>query len=133
MAWENTPAGINLGVVTDFATSTLFGFYFKQPTLKEVIHEAEQSVAKSDVAGAFKLIFRRVDQAMKASEFEEINTALAEISVSGATLEVLIALLTATLPARSKLAARRRFFEDVQQAAKDRGRWTKTLFSGLEN
>jgi hypothetical protein len=99
--------------------------------LEEVISEAEQKVATPDIAGAYKLIFRRIDQAMRAGEFDEIDAALANASIGDSALEVLIALLTATLPARSKLASRPKLLETAQQMAKDCGRWTDTLFLGL--
>ena len=131
MTWENTPAGINLGIAANIGPRNLFVSHVKEPTLEEVIREAEQKVATSDIAGAYKLIFRRIDQAMRAGDFNGIDAAIANALIGDFALEVLIALLTATLPARSKLASRDKLLEAAQQVAKDRRRWTATLFSGL--
>jgi len=100
--------------------------------LSETVKEAQTKAQSGEFAAAYKLIFRCVDRAMKAGALDDIDSVLSNISAEDMTLEILIALLTATLPVRTRLPARKAFFLATEKVAKDRNRWSKSLLSGLE-
>lgn len=47
------------------------------------------------------------------------------------TTDVMLAILTATLPAKSKLPSRRLFREHAEQVIRERGEWEDGLLDGL--
>ena len=82
---------------------------------------------------ALDVLYDRVDDLLKAKQFTAIDNLLRETTVASYSVDILLALLTATFPARSKLPARSKFFADVEASIKGRGEWENSLLAGLES
>jgi hypothetical protein len=82
---------------------------------------------------ALDLIYDRIDTLLIAHEFDEVDAILESADLKILSIDVLLGLLTSTLPARTKLASRKAFFMAIEQEAKRRGEWEQGLLTGLEN
>ena len=82
---------------------------------------------------ALDVWYDRVDDLLKARQFEVVDGLLRQANVSSLSVDVLLGLLTATLPARSRLSARAKFFADAEASIKTRGEWESGLLAGLES
>jgi len=58
---------------------------------------------------------------------------LRQVDVRIFSTDLLLGILTATLPAKSKLPSRTPFFGKVEAIIKRRGEWEKGLLTGLES
>jgi hypothetical protein len=81
---------------------------------------------------ALDLLYDAIDQMMRESRFEELDAIIVGLPVAECSLDVLLAVLTATLPARTRLASRPRLFSDVQSTLEQRGEFEERLLTGLE-
>jgi hypothetical protein len=82
---------------------------------------------------ALDVLYDRVDDLLKTKQFTVVDNLLSQASVGSFSVDVLLGLLTATLPARSKLQARAKFFAEVEASIKTRGEWENGLLAGLES
>lgn len=92
-----------------------------------------QAIAIEATAGvdeALDYIYREFDTLMWAGDFAAIDQALA-ISAEDVSVDIILALLTATLPIKSQLAEREAFFQRAHQALKSRNLYENGLFDGL--
>src|SRR6266436_6087207 len=55
---------------------------------------------------ALDLIYDSMDEMMRKGEFDSLNSLLANINVADLSVDLLLGLLTATLPAKSRLPSR---------------------------
>ena len=85
------------------------------------------------IDAALDVLYDRVDDLLKAKQFPAVDDFLRHANVGTLSVDVLLGLLTATLPARSKLPARAKFFGDVEASIKTRGQWENGLLAGLES
>ena len=81
---------------------------------------------------ALDLIYDAVDKLMRDRQFDQLDAILAPIAVVGLSVDILLGLLTATLPAKSRLPSRGAFFNAVEQSLKRRGVYEQGLLTGLE-
>jgi hypothetical protein len=88
--------------------------------------------AKGNTDSALDLLYDKVDELLKTGEFEKLNQILADSSPEELSIDMILGLLTSSLPARSKLPARADFFEKSEAAIKSRGEYEDGLLSGLE-
>ena len=77
------------------------------------------------------LIYDVVDAMLRDGRFDLVDGMLMEVNLQG-DADTLLAYLTVTLPAKSKLDQRAHFFACVEQELKLRGEWRETLLAGLE-
>lgn len=73
-----------------------------------------------------------VDYCFRNELFEFIDNWLDNLDIEKLTDDHLIGILTATLPAKSKLPTRVNFLEDVIDELKRRETWEEKLLEGLE-
>jgi len=89
-----------------------------------------------DTAGntdiALDLIYDAVDRLMRDHHYDRLDSMLAGTSVRDISVDVLLGLLTATLPARRHLPSRRKLFREGEQVLKERGEYEEGLLVGLE-
>jgi hypothetical protein len=85
------------------------------------------------IDAALDVLYDRVDDLLKAHQFGAVDDLLREANVGSLSVDVLLGLLTATLPARSKLSARAKFFAEAQNVIRSRGEWENGLLAGLES
>jgi hypothetical protein len=101
--------------------------------LDKFLQPVTQLEKRGNVDAALDVLYDRVDDLLKAKQFPAVDDLLRQANVGSISVDVLLGLLTATLPARSKLAARSRFFADVEASLKARGEWENGLLAGLES
>ncbi|MCI0377559.1 MAG: hypothetical protein L0215_08135 [Gemmataceae bacterium] len=91
---------------------------------------------KLDQAGhsdaSLDLIYDSVDELLRASQFEECDEILKGIEIEACSIDVHLAILTATAPARSQLRSRDHYFQQVKSLAERRGLQEPGLLDGLE-
>ena len=85
------------------------------------------------VDAALDVLYDRVDDLLKAKQFALVDDLLRQANVTSLSTDMLLGFLTVTLPAKSKLAARDKFFADAEASIKTRGEWENSLLAGLES
>lgn len=85
----------------------------------------------SNLDAALDIIFDEVDEMLLAGEYDRLNRLLAEMSTGAIPVELLLGVLTATLPARHRLPNRASFLARVAQTLRDRGELEDGLLGGL--
>ena len=105
----------------------------KRASLEELLGPALQLERHGRIDSALDALYDRVDDLLKTGEFEALNDMLQDARVGSLSTDVLLGVLTATLPARSKLPARAKFFHDAGAAIRGRGEWENGLLAGLES
>jgi hypothetical protein len=101
--------------------------------LKKFLQPVTQLEKQGHVDAALDVLYDRVDDLLKAKQFTTVDSLLREASVASLSVEILLGLLTATLPARSRLPARSKFFGEAEASIKARGQWENGLLAGLES
>ena len=95
-----------------------------------------RSANRLDVSGhtdsALDLLYDAVDELLQRGEFEKLDSMITNVAVADLSENILIGLLTATLPARSRLPIRPKFFAEVEETLRKRGEYEDGLLSGLE-
>lgn len=86
------------------------------------------------IDGILDRIYDWFDDHLRNQRYGAVNRALISACRRAESYhaDVLIAYLTVTLPARSKLPSRRYFFRGVEAELKRRGEWEPGLLDGLE-
>jgi len=78
------------------------------------------------------IIFAWADSMMVRGRFEDLNNVIAAYRPGEMSTDILLAVLTATNPAKSKLPARAKFYEDVERLVNERGENEPMLLDGLK-
>lgn len=76
-------------------------------------------------------IYDKIDDLLRKGHFEKCDQILKGINVSSASTDELLAYLTATLPAASKMPYRKIFYENIEKEIKFRGEYQPEILSGL--
>lgn len=84
-----------------------------------------------DTAAALDLVYDCVDDLMHSQQFALMACYLLEVEVTSCSVDVLLALLTATLPAKQKIGARTEFARRVESELIGRGEDAAELLAGL--
>jgi hypothetical protein len=95
------------------------------------IERARRLDEMGNTDAALDLLYDAVDDLMRSGKFSELNAIIANLSVNDCSLDVLLGVLTATLPARRRLPARAKFYEQAAQIIKSRGEYEDGLLTGL--
>lgn len=80
---------------------------------------------------ALDLIYDQVDELMQRGEFDRLNSLLKTVNTDELSTDLLLGILTSTLPARNKLTERRSFFAAAKQSIDSRGENEDGLLTGL--
>lgn len=80
---------------------------------------------------ALDLVYDSIDSLLHGGHFTICSSLLSELSVSDYSMDVLLALLTTTLPAKSQIATRADFLHRVENELRRRGELESELLSGL--
>jgi len=79
---------------------------------------------------ALDLVYDLFDELFRRGHFALANSILTE--APECSTDLLVAIVTATLPAKRSLAARPHFMEFVERVIRLRGEWVPALLAGLE-
>lgn len=77
-------------------------------------------------------IYYVVDSMLRKEEFEILNTWIGIYPTNKRHVDELLAVLTATLPAKSKLPNREIIIKEIERELKLRDEWEENLLQGLE-
>jgi hypothetical protein len=80
---------------------------------------------------ALDIIYDEIDDLLRARRFALCASILDEVEPSRSSVDILLALLTATLPAKSELPTRDSFFRRVEHELRRRGEYDIGLLAGL--
>ena len=90
--------------------------------------EIEES---GDLSMALDILYDAVDKRLHAGELAEIDWILKKSSPAFLTTDIILALLTVTMPVKTKLYNRESFFQKSKQVILERHK-TDGLLDGLE-
>jgi hypothetical protein len=76
-------------------------------------------------------IWDRIDDLLSAGSFTECDALLRETDTYLCSMDTILSLLTATLPAKGKLPSRDMFRRRSERTLRSRGEWDDGLFDGL--
>ncbi len=103
---------------------------------RSVIHSVMERANQLDVRGntdaALDLLYDGADKLLADGKFNEVDSFLESASAEAYSLDLLLGLLTVTLPARSKLEFRPTFFDRVKDTLVGRGEYEVGLLAGLK-
>lgn len=97
------------------------------------VESANRLAQVGHIDAALDLIYDRVDHLLSAGRFPELDALLEKIDPSKLTVDVLLGLLTSTLPGKTKLEFRTILFHKVEEEIRRRGEWENGLLAGLES
>ncbi len=86
---------------------------------------------RGQVDAALDLLYDSFDGLFRRGEFERADSLLSQLSADKFSADVLLGILTATLPARSRLPSRPRFYHAVESTLRGRGELEDGLLTGL--
>lgn len=97
------------------------------------VSQAQRLDRKGSPSAALDLIYDGVDELLHAGEFAKCSAILRSVSVGDCSMDILLVLLTTTLPAKTRLPARTWFFHQVAEEARKRtqGKFQADLLEGL--
>jgi hypothetical protein len=101
--------------------------------LDDFLQPVTQLEKGGHVDAALDVLYDRTDDLLKKNEFETIDALLQQAKVNLMSVDIILGLLTATLPVRSKLSARSKFYTEAEVSIKARGAWENGLLAGLES
>ena len=128
-----TPLPLTKGVVWARGDTTGQGQSFLQTTAGSFLERANQLDKRGQTDAALDLIYDQVDALLRSGALARIDALLSGTDVRSLSPDVLLGLLTATLPARTKLRSRKAFFKKVETFLKSREDWENDLLTGLES
>lgn len=100
----------------------------RYPFLKQA--QRLDGLGQTDVA--LDLIYDQIDERFRLGKFAEVDQMLANLDVTVYSIDLLLGVLTASLPGRSRLLNRPAFFSKVQETLRQRGELEEGLLTGLE-
>lgn len=80
---------------------------------------------------ALDLLYDSIDELLHAGKFALCASILSDMNVSGCSADILLGLLTATLPAKSRIATRSWFFRRVESELRRRNELEAGILDGL--
>jgi hypothetical protein len=96
------------------------------------VEGARHLVEKGNIDSALDLIYDQIDEMLRKAEFSKLDLVLAELPVSDLSIDLLLGILTATLPARSRLSNRAHLFAEIVGVLTERREYQDGLLTGLE-
>lgn len=101
-------------------------------TLNDIISQAEALIKSDKIDYGLDLLFDHIDSMLWQSEFDIISSCLDALDIKAFSVVMLLALLTTTKPAKSKIKSRSSFYERVNNEIEDRKEMEPYLLDGLK-
>ena len=105
----------------------------QKTALDEFLQPVMQLERRGHIDAALDVLYDRMDALLKAKQFAAMDALLQQANVDSLSIDVILGLLTASLPARSRLPARSKFYAEAETSIKRRGEWADGLLAGLES
>jgi hypothetical protein len=103
-----------------------------RPLAETFVQRAQRLDKGGHSDAALDLIYDSVDELMQKEDFPKLDSILAKVRASDHSVDVLLGILTATLPARNRLRLRAKLFKDIERLLRERGEYEQGLLTGLE-
>jgi hypothetical protein len=100
-------------------------------THEPFLRRAQRLDARGQTDAALDLLYDGFDELLRSGGFSEVDLILTDIAVDDYSVDILLGVLTATLPARSRLIARSSFYRSVAESIQRRGEAEEGLLTGL--
>lgn len=101
------------------------------PLSTDSVTKANRLYSDGFSEAALDLIYDDIDQLLRHHRFAECDYVLCCTDVASCSVDILLALLTATLPAKAKLSTRAAFLQHVEQSLRSRNENPDELLEGL--
>jgi hypothetical protein len=85
-----------------------------------------------NVREALSLVYRRINEMMELEKFDILDQELQSVSAEEIGTDLLLGLLTATLPVKSRLAFRPTLLKSTKRLLKARGHFERGILDGLK-
>lgn len=95
------------------------------------LEQARALEAQGQLDSALDVIYASIDELLRTDEIDELMRLLGTVAPDEHSTDCLIAILTATLPAKSKLPLRANFYVAVENTLSKRGELEPDLLDGL--
>lgn len=99
------------------------------------VHFLKEALAFEEAGNlrqALGLVYRRVEVMMELGMTDLLNEEIASFAADKIGTDVLLGLLTATLPVKSKLPSRRHLFRQTKRILKARKHYERGILDGLK-
>lgn len=80
---------------------------------------------------AIDIIYNGIDYLLRDGKFSECNSVLDKIDVDFHSLDIILSLLTATLPVRSRFKARKKLLQNIEAKLRKTGKYKESILTGL--
>ena len=100
--------------------------------LENFVERAVRLDKSGKTDAALDLIYDNVDSLLSNGKYEELDLMLKSVDADLLPTDILLGLLTATLPAKTKLPSRSNFFQLTEMQIKTRAEWEEGILTGLE-
>lgn len=96
------------------------------------VNRAQRLESHGQIDAALDMIYDSVDELMRNGEFARLDSILESILITELSVDILLGVLTATLPARNRVPSRSKLFGEIDLLLKERGEFEEGLLTGLE-
>lgn len=103
----------------------------KHPEFSALLDKARELIATGEVDRGLDVIYTAVDDILWSGDYSNLNSTFGTINVAASPLDFLLGILTASLPVRTRLSLRSRFFETVKDVLVERDEYEEGLLDGL--
>src|SRR5262249_36177453 len=87
------------------------------------VYRASRLVRQKRIDAALDLVYSSIDEMLRGDRTAELNSLLEALPIRALSADLLLGILTATLPAKSRMPARAKAFRDIELTLRDRGEY----------
>jgi hypothetical protein len=106
--------------------------FAEKETHESFLFRAQRLDQRGRTEAALDLIYDSIDESMRKNELKALDAVLANAPRADLSTDLLLGLLTATLPAKNRLPSRPTLFRDTEAVLRNRGEYEEGLLTGLE-
>lgn len=96
------------------------------------LSSANQLASHGYIDSGIDVVYDAVDEMLRHGEFPRVDAILTETQPKEYSIDIMLALLTSTLPASSRLPSRRAFYRRFETWLRTTGEYEDGLLTGLE-
>lgn len=96
------------------------------------LQQANHLDRRGHTDAALDIVFEQIDELLLDGEFAQVDRLLSDIVPAAYSADLLLGILTITLPAKHRLSQRQMFYQQVEQALVQRDEMEDGLLVGLE-
>jgi hypothetical protein len=115
----------------EYSRSTATSARSTASSQRDLVARARRLDEKGQTDAALDLVYDAIDEKLRNGEFQDVDSMLAALHVADLSCDLLLGVLTATLPAKSRLPSRRAVLSETESVLKRRGEYEEGLLTGL--